>query len=233
MKKLTSKLFAIATICTMLFMAAACSSDAQPDTDVTGTPTSPANSGADLTDTPSKDNKDVKTDDADSSNDADTIADNNADSNAADDSTDNTPDTTETVNGLPKAFTTITRTSIPDILYSWWNIVCVEKDGVKDDFYSQTAQYQSVMEGYGELFDLIFSSETEVTLQTGENGFTISSGTYTVAGDNMLHIVFDNSEYYAVFTTMAFERMGSKETMVLVNTAAPDITLYLWHMDEI
>ncbi len=89
------------------------------------------------------------------------------------------------------------------------------------------------MEGYGDLFDFIFSSETKVTLQTGEDVFTISSGTYTVVGDNMLHIVFDNSEYYAAFTTMAFEQMGSKETMVLVNTAAPDITLYLWQMDEI
>lgn len=222
MKKLTRKILATATLCTMAFIMVACGKEE----DSSKLPTAQT-----VTDSPSKDNKDTKVNDADTSNDANTN--NDADSNAADDSTDNTPDTNETVNGLPEALTTVTRTSIPEILYTWWNIVGVEVDGVKDDFYTQTAQYQSVMEGYGDLFDFIFSSETEITLQTGEDVFTISSGTYTVAGDNMLHIVFDNSEYYAVFTTMAFEQMGSKETMVLVNTAAPDVILYLWPMDEI
>lgn len=221
MKKLTGKLFAIATVCTMLFVAAACGSDAQPDNnaDITDVPSSSVNDNTDNNTMPSNDNKDTDNKDVDNNTDADKTDADNADTDSTD--ADDASDADNAVSELPSAITAVTKISVPDILYTGWNIISIEVDGVKvsdDDFYTMM---EKEYDGY---FDFVFNSETETMLGTRNNYYM---GTYTAEGDNVLHVVFDDFAYYAAFTMME-----GTETLVLVDTAAPEITLYLWQMDE-
>lgn len=214
MRKLARKILATATICTMAFMMVACGK---------GEDSSKLPTAQTVTDTPSNDTKDVDNKEVVNKE----VDNKDADNKDADNKeviitdVDNTPDTDKVVSDLPKAITAVTKISVPDILYTGWNIISIEVDGVKvsdDDFYTRM---EKEYDGY---FDFIFNSETETMLGTRNNYYM---GTYTAEEDNVLHVVFDDFAYYAAFTMME-----GTETLVLVDTAAPETTLYLWQMDE-
>lgn len=84
----------------------------------------------------------------------------------------------------------------------------------------EEADVQAILDACGGCFNFIFGDDMSVTMENVEAYF---NGTYTTESDDyLIDAVFENYEYYGVFTNIE-----DLTVMILVNKADSETALYM------
>lgn len=169
------------------------------------------------------------------SDDKETVSDitvSESDKNATDDTTKEDTDLSEDADTdnsnaeegesvFPAALSDVETIPVPDLTYTGWAL----SGGMVDGKEMEEADVQSILDACGGCFNFIFNEEGTVTMENGEQSF---AGTYTVTLDGYaIDIVFENYEYYGVFTTI-----DDLAVMILANKTDSETAFYLTTLEE-
>lgn len=123
--------------------------------------------------------------------------------------------------GIPAVLSNYDAYQIEDLAWSCWEL----NGGFADGVEMNEASVQAVKDQLGGSFELRFADGNEVNAYCNGN---YADGTFELLEDNyVVHMVFDNAEYYGIMT-----QSGDDVIYVISNVASPDIALYLTYFEE-
>lgn len=123
--------------------------------------------------------------------------------------------------GIPAVLSNYEAYAIEDLTWSCWELNGGYADGVE----MNEAAVEKVKEQLGGSFEIRFYENNVVSVYSNGNE---AEGTYELLEDDyVVHMVFDNAEFYGIMT-----QSGDDVIYVISNVTSPDIALYLTYFEE-
>lgn len=123
--------------------------------------------------------------------------------------------------GMPAVLSNYEAYAIEDLTWSCWELNGGYADGVE----MNEAAVEKVKEQLGGSFEIRFYENNVVSVYSNGNE---AEGTYELLEDDyVVHMVFDNAEFYGIMT-----QSGDDVIYVISNVTSPDIALYLTYFEE-
>ena len=123
--------------------------------------------------------------------------------------------------GVPAVLSNYEAYAIEDLTWSCWELNGGYADGVE----MNEAAVEKVKEQLGGSFEIRFYENNVVSAYSNGNE---AEGAYELLEDDyVIHMVFDNAEFYGIMT-----QSGDDVIFVISNVTSPDIALYLTYFEE-
>ena len=123
--------------------------------------------------------------------------------------------------GVPAVLSNYEAYAIEDLTWSCWELNGGYADGVE----MNDAAVEQLKEQLGGSFEIRFYENNVVSVYSNGNE---AEGTYELLEDDyVVHMVFDNAEFYGIMT-----QSGDDVIYVISNVTSPDIALYLTYFEE-
>jgi len=123
--------------------------------------------------------------------------------------------------GIPAVLSNYEAYAVEDLTWSCWELNGGYADGVE----MNEAAVEKVKEQLGGSFEIRFYENNVVSVYSNGNE---AEGTYELLEDDyVVHMVFDNAEFYGIMT-----QSGDDVIYVISNVTSPDIALYLTYFEE-
>lgn len=123
--------------------------------------------------------------------------------------------------GIPAVLSNYEAYAVEDLTWSCWELNGGYADGVE----MNEAAVEKVKEQLGGSFEIRFYENNVVSVYSNGNE---AEGTYEpLEDDYVVHMVFDNAEFYGIMT-----QSGDDVIYVISNVTSPDIALYLTYFEE-
>lgn len=123
--------------------------------------------------------------------------------------------------GIPAVLSNYEAYAIEDLTWSCWELNGGYADGVE----MNEAAVEKIKEQLGGSFEIRFYENNVVSAYSNGNE---AEGTYELLEDDyVVHMVFDNAEFYGIMT-----QSGDDVIYVISNVTSPDIALYLTYFEE-
>ena len=123
--------------------------------------------------------------------------------------------------GMPAVLSNYEAYAVEDLTWSCWELNGGYADGVE----MNEAAVEKVKEQLGGSFEIRFYENNVVSVYSNGNE---AEGTYELLEDDyVVHMVFDNAEFYGIMT-----QSGDDVIYVISNVTSPDIALYLTYFEE-
>lgn len=123
--------------------------------------------------------------------------------------------------GIPAVLSNYDAYAIEDLAWSCWELNGGYADGVE----MNDAAVEQLKEQLGGSFEVRFLENNTVSVYSNGNE---AEGTYELLEDDYLvHMVFDNAEFYGIMT-----QSGDDVIYIISNVTSPDIALYLTYFEE-
>ena len=123
--------------------------------------------------------------------------------------------------GIPAVLSNYEAYAIEDLTWSCWELNGGYADGVE----MNEAAVEKIKEQLGGSFEIRFYENNVVSVYSNGNE---AEGTYELLEDDyVVHMVFDNAEFYGIMT-----QSGDDVIYVISNVTSPDIALYLTYFEE-
>ena len=123
--------------------------------------------------------------------------------------------------GVPAVLSNYEAYAIEDLTWSCWELNGGYADGVE----MNDAALEQLKEQLGGSFEIRFYENNVVSVYSNGNE---AEGTYELLEeDYVVHMVFDNAEFYGIMT-----QSGDDVIYVISNVTSPDIALYLTYFEE-
>ena len=123
--------------------------------------------------------------------------------------------------GVPAVLSNYEAYAIEDLTWSCWELNGGYADGVE----MNEAAVEKLKEQLGGSFEIRFDENNVVSVYSNGNE---AEGTYELLEDDyVVHMVFDNAEFYGIMT-----QSGDDVIYVISNVTSPDIALYLTYFEE-
>lgn len=123
--------------------------------------------------------------------------------------------------GIPAVLSNYEAYAVEDLTWSCWELNGGYADGVE----MNEAAVEKVKEQLGRSFEIRFYENNVVSVYSNGNE---AEGTYELLEDDyVVHMVFDNAEFYGIMT-----QSGDDVIYVISNVTSPDIALYLTYFEE-
>ena len=123
--------------------------------------------------------------------------------------------------GIPAVLSNYEAYAVEDLTWSCWGLNGGYADGVE----MNEAAVEKVKEQLGGSFEIRFYENNVVSVYSNGNE---AEGTYELLEDDyVVHMVFDNAEFYGIMT-----QSGDDVIYVISNVTSPDIALYLTYFEE-
>lgn len=123
--------------------------------------------------------------------------------------------------GIPAVLSNYEACAVEDLTWSCWELNGGYADGVE----MNEAAVEKIKEQLGGSFEIRFYENNVVSVYSNGNE---AEGTYELLEDDyVVHMVFDNAEFYGIMT-----QSGDDVIYVISNVTSPDIALYLTYFEE-
>ena len=123
--------------------------------------------------------------------------------------------------GIPAVLSNYEAYAIEDLTWSCWELNGGYADGVE----MNEAAVEKVKEQLGGSFEIRFYENNVVSAYSNGNE---AEGAYELLEDDyVIHMVFDNAEFYGIMT-----QSGDDVVYIISNVTSPDIALYLTYFEE-
>ena len=123
--------------------------------------------------------------------------------------------------GIPAVLTNYEAYAVEDLTWSCWELNGGYADGVE----MNEAAVEKIKEQLGGSFEIRFYENNVVSAYSNGNE---AEGAYELLEDDyVVHMVFDNAEFYGIMT-----QSGDDVIYVISNVTSPDIALYLTYFEE-
>ncbi len=123
--------------------------------------------------------------------------------------------------GIPAVLSNYEAYAVEDLTWSCWELNGGYADGVE----MNEAAVEKIKEQLGGSFEIRFYENNVVSAYSNGNE---AEGTYELLEDDyVVHMVFDNAEFYGIMT-----QSGDDVIYVISNVTSPDIALYLTYFEE-
>lgn len=123
--------------------------------------------------------------------------------------------------GIPAVLSNYEAYAIEDLTWSCWELNGGYADGVE----MNEAAVEKIKEQLGGSFEIRFYENNVVSVYSNGNE---AEGAYELLEDDyVVHMVFDNAEFYGIMT-----QSGDDVIYVISNVTSPDIALYLTYFEE-
>lgn len=123
--------------------------------------------------------------------------------------------------GIPAVLSNYEAYAVEDLTWSCWEL----NGGYADEVEMNEAAVEKIKEQLGGSFEIRFYENNVVSAYSNGNE---AEGTYELLEDDyVVHMVFDNAEFYGIMT-----QSGDDVIYVISNVTSPDIALYLTYFEE-